>query len=67
MMSVFFLMEEIPINSNFNALALLWRPTPMGYAIKVAASLYSVVWSWPVCAMNKRFVNIHQIPSVNQK
>lgn len=61
------LIEEIPINSNFTAVALLWRPTPMGYAIKVAPSLYSIVPSWPSRVMNKTFVNIHQILPVKQK
>lgn len=38
-----FLITDIAINSHSAALMLLWRPTPMGYAIKVTPFLYSCI------------------------
>lgn len=39
----FSLITDIAINSHSAALKLLWQPTPMGYAIKVAPFLYSCI------------------------
>lgn len=40
---VLFFISDIAINSHPTALMLLWRPTPMGYVIKVGPSLYSCI------------------------